>query len=85
VIVAVADGSGVPVLARLVADRLAERRRVVLVANRAADPAEWTVAGALCVPPAPLGVLLLEHGRRARGAMGSALRRVAQAVDEAGA
>jgi len=86
VIVAVADGSGVPVLARLVAERLAERRpREVLVANRPADPADWVKAGALCVPGSRLGVLLLAHGRRARGAMGAGLREIARAVHEAAA
>ena len=86
VIVAVADGSGVPVLARLVTERLAERRpRVVLVANRPADPADWARAGAVCVPGSRVGVLLLEHGRRARGGMGAALRALAQVVREAAA
>ena len=84
VLVVVAGRAGLPVLARLVTDRLRERHEsVVLVANRPEDPGEWERAGALCLPQSRIGVRLLEHGRRARGPFGSALRRLARAVGEA--
>jgi hypothetical protein len=85
VLVVVAGRAGLPVLAQLVTDRLSERHAsVVLVANRPEDPGEWERAGAVCVPHSRVGVLLLAHGRRARGPFGSALRRVARTVQEAG-
>lgn len=81
VLVVVAGSAGLPVLARLVIDRLRERHPcVVLVANRPEDPEEWGRAGAVCVPQSRLGVLLLAHGRRARGPFGTALRGVARGV-----
>ena len=81
VLVAVADGRGVAALAALVVERLATRDGpVLLVANRPADPAEWVAAGALCVPGSWLGATLVARGHRARGAMGSALRLLADAV-----
>ncbi len=84
VLVVVAGRGGIPVLAGLVADRLRERHpSVVLVANQPEDPREWEHAGALCVPQSRIGVLLLAHGRRARGPFGTALRGVARAVREA--
>ncbi len=83
VLVAVADGGAVPVLAGLVAERLAVRQdRVLLVANRPDDPLEWARAGALCVPASRVGVLLLSKGRRARGSMGSALRELGRRIQE---
>ena len=81
VLVVVAGCAALPVLAQLVTDRLRARHSaVMLVANRPEDPGEWERAGALCVPQSRLGVLLLAHGRRARGPFGAALRRVAEAV-----
>ena len=81
VLIAVADGAGVAALAALVAERLASRDGpILLVANRPADPDEWTTAGALCVPASWLGATLVARGHRARGAMGCALRAIAQAV-----
>jgi hypothetical protein len=85
VLVVVAGRAGLPVLARLVTDLLRERHTsVVLVANHPEDPREWERAGAVCVPQSRMGVLLLSHGRRARGPFGSALREVARAVRESG-
>ena len=81
VLVAVADRTGVPVLAGLVSERLAERHaHVVLVANRPDDPAEWERAGAVCLPQSRLAVMLIARGHRPWGAFGAALRKVADAV-----
>jgi hypothetical protein len=84
VLVVVAGHTALHVLASLVTDRLRERRAaVVLVANRPEDPEEWARAGAVCVPRSRLGVLLLAHGRRARGPFGAALRELADRVQRA--
>jgi len=84
VLVAVAARDAVPVLARLVTERLAPRHaRTVLVANRPDDPDEWRGTEAICLPPSRLAVALLARGRRARGPFGSALRELAGAVREA--
>jgi hypothetical protein len=84
VVAAVADGRSEPVLAGLVAEILATRHeRVVLVANRPADAAEWSRKGAVCVPASRLGVRLVMRGRRPTGAMGRALRDLARAVEVA--
>jgi hypothetical protein len=81
VLVAVAGRSGLPVLAHLVSERLAQRHgRVVLVANRPEDPGEWSRAGVICVPHSRLAVALLSRGRRTRGVFGASLRDVARAV-----
>jgi hypothetical protein len=81
VLVVVADGSAVAALAALVAERLDAREGpVLLVANRPADPDEWTTAGALCIPASWLGAVLVERGHRARGALGAALRGIAAAI-----
>lgn len=81
VLVAVADRTGVPVLAGLVTERLARRHaRVVLVVNRPDDPGEWERAGALCLPQSRLGVMLLARGRRPWGPFGTALRNLAEIV-----
>ena len=84
VLVVVAGSAGLPVLARLVIDRLRQRHPApVLVANRPEDPREWESLGAICVPPSRFGVLLLAKGHRALGPFGTALRRVAAAVETA--
>ena len=81
VLVAVADRTGVPVLAGLVTERLAQRHaHVVLVANRPDDPGEWERAGALCLPQSRLAVMLIARGHRPWGAFGAALRKIADAV-----
>jgi hypothetical protein len=81
VLVAVADRTGLPVLARLVIERLAQRHaRVVLVVNRPDDPGEWERAGALCLPQSRLAVMLIARGHPPWGAFGNALRKVADAV-----
>jgi hypothetical protein len=81
VLVAVADRTGVPVLAGLVIERLAQRHpHVVLVANRPDDPHEWERAGALCLPQSRLAVVLLARGRRPWGPFGVAIRHLARAV-----
>ena len=86
VLVAVAGRDAVPVLARLVAERLAPHRaRAVLVANRPDDPDEWRGTEAVCLPPSRLAVALLARGRRARGPFGAALRELAAAIRAAGA
>jgi hypothetical protein len=85
VLVAVADGRREPPLAALVRDVLADRHeRVVLVGNRARDADAWREQGAVCVPESRLGVWLLEHRRRPRGAMGTAFEVLAATVHEAG-
>ena len=85
VLVVVAGTAGVPVLARMVTERLGEHRpHVVLVANRPDDPHEWEQAGAVCLPQSRLGVLLVSRGRRPLGPFGTALRNLAQAVREEG-
>jgi hypothetical protein len=82
VVVAVADGRGEPVLAAIVAEALAAHNdRVVLVANRPDDPAEWSQKGALCVPASRLGAMLVARGRRPIGGMAGALRGLARAVE----
>ncbi|HZO59992.1 MAG TPA: hypothetical protein VFB51_09895 [Solirubrobacterales bacterium] len=84
VLVVVAGRTGLPVLARLVADRLRLRHEsVVLVANRPEDPQEWEPLEAVCVPQSRFGVLLLARGRRAPGSFGAALRQVAVRVQGA--
>ena len=81
VLVAVADRTGVPVLAGLVIERLAQRHpHVVLVANRPEDPHEWEGAGAVCLPQSRLGMMLLARGHRPWGPFGAAMRRLARAV-----
>jgi hypothetical protein len=81
VLVAVADRTGVPVLAGLVTERLAERQaQVVLVVNRPDDPGEWERAGAVCLPQSRLAVMLVARGHRPWGGFGAALRKVAGAV-----
>ena len=81
VLVAVADRTGVPVLAGLVTERLAQRHaHVVLVVNRPDDPGEWERAGAVCLPQSRLAVMLIARGHRPWGGFGAALRRVADAV-----
>jgi hypothetical protein len=83
VLVVVAGNSALPVLARLVVDRLRQSHpAAVLVANRPGDPEEWKRAGALCVPQSRLGVMLLARGRRAFGPLGAALREIATAATE---
>jgi hypothetical protein len=81
VLVAVADRTGVPVLAGLVIERLAQRHpHVVLVANRPDDPHEWEGAGAVCLPQSRLAVALLARGHRPWGPFGTAIRHLARAV-----
>ena len=81
VLVAVADRTGVPVLAGLVIERLAQRHpHVVLVANRPDDPHEWEHAGAVCLPQSRLGVMLVARGHRPWGPFGTAVRRLARVV-----
>ena len=83
VLVVVAGSDAVPVLARMVIDRLRERLpHVVLVANRPDDALEWERAGAVCLPRSRLGVELLSRGRRPWGRLRTALHALARAVQE---
>jgi hypothetical protein len=82
VLVAVADARREPAVALLVRDVLAQRHeRVVVVGNRARDAAAWGACGAVVVPDARLGAVLVARGRRPPGSMGAAFEALALRVD----
>jgi hypothetical protein len=81
VLIAVADARREPALAALVVELLGRRNeRILLVGNRAHDPAAWREHGALCVPESRPGAWLVSRGRRPPGAMGDALDALAARV-----
>jgi len=83
-VVAVAAGSGEPVLASLVSGMLAERYGpVLLVANRVRDRDAWNGRCTTALPESRLGALLALRGRLPGGALGQSLARLAEAVLDA--
>jgi hypothetical protein len=83
-VVCVAEGSAEPSLCALVCDMLRERYgRVLLVANRAADPDAWRGCSAVALPDARLAALLLGRGRKPARPLAEPLARLAALVDGA--
>jgi hypothetical protein len=77
-VIAVAGRGAEPALSGMVCSLLAERcRRVLLIANAAQDPADWSRWAAACLPESRIGAAVLARGRFPGGRLGRSLLEVA--------
>jgi hypothetical protein len=82
--VLVAPGDAEPALAELAARNLKRTgREPITVVTRAADPERWQRRAFLLLPASPVGARLAFAGWEARGPLGAAIGRIADACEEA--